>query len=506
MIHPTAINSITRYSGDDPQAAMEWVNSIDDHGTIFGWTAANKLQVALVRLSGAAYRWGLGSGRNYNTWVEFKRAFLERFGEKFETLLTRLHGMEQDFSESVQQYCDRFSAVASQLGFNPDADDQAANVNASMYKTYFMKGLTPALAEKVWTQKPTTMQEAMEAAKYFEDHKVSPGRSSRERRDDRAAPRYRAGNDYRGGNSDGRAFNNRVPSRAPDNRDNRPADNRDRRPYNPEPRPAAVYNGRPAPAAAYNARPAPATKSDEVEELRRQMEGLKLQLYESRAPPRQMNYAEASDFDRPHYSHGTYYNEGIPVSASPDPVSKPAAYTYSSYPYGEDYVDYGYTSGDNLYSDYSHYPDDNGHAYYADMGSAYDNPYPADYGESYVKRPYEDAMGPIPSKPTKRVSFEPGNIPPIGGDPRAYVPPAPNRQVMPRDRHPFSVEDIVRNQQTAAPPARPDNRRPAPAAFGPAPAPIAAPAATAARPRNRRSSRSATPCTSWQICRRAPHC
>jgi hypothetical protein len=56
MIHPTAITRITGYYGEDPQAAMEWVNSIHDHGTIFGWTAAHKLQVALVRLSGAAYR------------------------------------------------------------------------------------------------------------------------------------------------------------------------------------------------------------------------------------------------------------------------------------------------------------------------------------------------------------------------------------------------------------------------------------------------------------------
>ncbi len=68
----------------------------------------------------------------------------------------------------------------------------------------------------------------MEAAKYFEDHKMLPGRSGRERRDERdRGARYRASNAYRGANA--YRGDNRAPSRVPDNRDDRPADNRDNR-------------------------------------------------------------------------------------------------------------------------------------------------------------------------------------------------------------------------------------------------------------------------------------
>lgn len=164
-LNPAALSSVPKYSGERAGEAHEWLNHIDDTGELFGWTAAQKMSIAKVRLTGLAHQWCRGS--NVATWNEFKQAFLYRFGENYEVLLGRLHHMRQYHHEAAKDYCDRFLCLIAQLGHSIDHGIDAGI--STMYKTYFLQGLDPQLRAQVMTQRPATLSAAMDAAQYFED-------------------------------------------------------------------------------------------------------------------------------------------------------------------------------------------------------------------------------------------------------------------------------------------------------------------------------------------------
>ena len=77
------------------------------------------MQIAKVRFRGIAQRWA--QPRQFNTWNEFEKQFLERFGETPETAMVRLERCYQKTGESAKNFADRFLEEAEIAGSRADS-------------------------------------------------------------------------------------------------------------------------------------------------------------------------------------------------------------------------------------------------------------------------------------------------------------------------------------------------------------------------------------------------
>ena len=267
-LHPSTLSNISKFSGGKSEESYEWLNHIDDLGALFNWSDNQKLSVARVRLTGTAHQWVRGLPATVTTWDRFKASFLGRFGEKYETLLGKLHQIHQQEGETVKSYCDHFSTLIAQPGHSIEEYGHDADTNP-MFRTYFLQGLRTYLRTQVLTQKPANLSSAMEAARYFDDatwgNTSSPGYERRT--NDRRPPQN---------------YNGPPPPRRPAEgyNDRRPPPrwppSADRQPLAPQQPAGNPGNAGVVPPAA------PIKSNDPVDELRRQVENLKL-MYDGQA-------------------------------------------------------------------------------------------------------------------------------------------------------------------------------------------------------------------------------
>jgi len=152
-ILPSALAAVDHYDGRAD--AHCWLSSFKEIATIYDWSEADCLRIARIRFRGNAQRWA--QPRQFDSWNEFEKQFLDRFGETPETAMVRLERCYQKTGESAKNFADRFLEEAERAGRKSDT--------ALLHQ--FIRRLRPELRVEVTRQRPTTMEDAIEFCSYW---------------------------------------------------------------------------------------------------------------------------------------------------------------------------------------------------------------------------------------------------------------------------------------------------------------------------------------------------
>jgi hypothetical protein len=113
------------------------------------------LAVALARLEGSAY--DFSEGTVFNSWMDFKGAITQRYGEDKQVMKHKLSKCKQTMGEGILSYVDRFKFLAMRANIT----DGEEILNK------FLGGLIPALYDRVMVCCPISYDQAVEKAIYF---------------------------------------------------------------------------------------------------------------------------------------------------------------------------------------------------------------------------------------------------------------------------------------------------------------------------------------------------
>jgi hypothetical protein len=138
--------TIERFTGErgDRSYAHVWIATIEEVAEMSNWSADTCLKVARLRLGGHARLWldGLSNSRA-GDWESFKQAFLERFGERKESILAN---WLTAFSSRVNQLWSMLIASAA-------SHAEQGEVTTTRWPISFIKGLRPFLRKQVVLQR-----------------------------------------------------------------------------------------------------------------------------------------------------------------------------------------------------------------------------------------------------------------------------------------------------------------------------------------------------------------
>ena len=158
-----ALSLVEYFSGQYGHSAEAdaWIRAIDELADAAGWGHKTSLKLARLRLRGAARLWleAAELSDSMDDWPKFKGAFRTRFGERTDTLLTRLAQCKQERGERVQEYADRFLQLAHRAGRRRD----------DALEHQFIRGLRTFLRNQVVIQCLTDISEVIDYVKYLED-------------------------------------------------------------------------------------------------------------------------------------------------------------------------------------------------------------------------------------------------------------------------------------------------------------------------------------------------
>ena len=168
-ISPAALNSVRSFSGRLEEDAYEWLHHMDRTGALFQWSDEQKCAVALLKTARAAGAWARTLPLLVG-WVAFRSALMERFGDNFESLLAQLDNCSQNRREPIRGFNDRFRSLITRIEQQAHGPNNGApNIENPMYRTRYLRAIRPGLRNQVATQRPTRLEQAMQAAIYFED-------------------------------------------------------------------------------------------------------------------------------------------------------------------------------------------------------------------------------------------------------------------------------------------------------------------------------------------------
>ena len=150
------LQAVGPFSGGPNEDAFTWLLKLDRLALALGCADNSKLAVALSKLDGTAYNWSESSV--FPVWETFKAGFLSRFCDDPKLMRQRFHRCKQLQGEGVRSFADRFKVLAVRARMH-DAEELADK---------FLGGLIPALYDRVIVACPTSFDDTVEKAIYFE--------------------------------------------------------------------------------------------------------------------------------------------------------------------------------------------------------------------------------------------------------------------------------------------------------------------------------------------------
>lgn len=302
--HPSEINAVPKYHGDsnnDEYDARQWLDMLQEHAQMWGWTEEVCIKVARIRMAGPARHW-ISSLNRSTPWRELVEKFLARFGERTEVALSRLAACKQEAGENVDSYADRFRRDCNLAGRAEDA----------ALRHQFTAGLHRRIKLEVHRQIHSlqSLSEIIATAKEWEMF-YEDDRKANDRNNAAYGPPPRRGDDYNRRNNQGPRQNGfephysrnqqrgpqqyNGPPRSDGNQGGRPAyqgprdyDNWNRNYQDPHrpPMNSRFYSTPPVPRPV-PAAPSAEAASEDIDELARQLEQLQLNLAQLKREQRQ---------------------------------------------------------------------------------------------------------------------------------------------------------------------------------------------------------------------------
>ena len=314
----STLNAVERYSGTAD--AQSWLTSLEELGTLFGWTQATRLLVAKVRLSGAAQTWA--QRRQFVSWDQFQDQFLARFGETRESAIARLERCRQSPGETPRAFADRFLQDADKAGRIED--------DALVYQ--FIQRLHPDLRIEASRKQLRSIEDIVSFCNYWMGCQPNAGTEP--------APRGKL--QFADENRPAQGSGLRYPRfEGP-----RPRYNSDKPSYGHPSPPFREQTNRPFPAnnpPAQRPQPTPASTGKEVDDLTKQLERMRLnyaqqqeQLREKDRELRHMRHAIQSGGAAPQVNHVNIitpentYDDPDSLASTPAASDDPAAVNYFS--------------------------------------------------------------------------------------------------------------------------------------------------------------------------------
>lgn len=152
-IQPSVLTAVDRYEGRSD--AYSWLSSFKELAALYGWNEDECLRIPKIRFKGAAQRWV--QPRHFDSWDDFERQFLGRFGETRETAIVRLEQCYQRQGESPKSFADRFIEEAERAGRMQD----------DALLQHFIRRLLPDLRWEATRQRPQNLEDAIEFCNYW---------------------------------------------------------------------------------------------------------------------------------------------------------------------------------------------------------------------------------------------------------------------------------------------------------------------------------------------------
>lgn len=114
---PEDVQAVEPYDGDGD--AQAWLSSLEHWSELCCWSAHTCMQVARIRLKGAAQQWVQHA--KPQDWASFSSAFLDRFAASPTAAIDELYQCTQKVTESPDEYATRFMRLSSITQWAEDA-------------------------------------------------------------------------------------------------------------------------------------------------------------------------------------------------------------------------------------------------------------------------------------------------------------------------------------------------------------------------------------------------
>jgi len=167
------VSLVPKFSDSESEVPLEeFISTIESSARIGNWNEADKIEVATLRLAGAAKIFYNGCSELHEqgvTWQKFKDTFRNRFKDVHtdQFHFTNLQNARQRKNESPQQFADRCKALAQKI--IPKVDDPVAQrihreTAERMLLASFCSGLTGNSGTYTRYSNPQTIEQALTTA------------------------------------------------------------------------------------------------------------------------------------------------------------------------------------------------------------------------------------------------------------------------------------------------------------------------------------------------------
>lgn len=161
MLHMTA-DLIPAFSGrDKTYEVTRWIEDVEDHAEIFGWTPLQQLLVARRALTGTAALW-LRAERPHKSWLELKAALIKEFTDSMDT--KTIHEMMSARKKHRDESCSDYMLVMKELGRRGKMADYVAI-------KYIVDGIVDREQNKIMLYGVTSYNDLKEKLKIYETFK-----------------------------------------------------------------------------------------------------------------------------------------------------------------------------------------------------------------------------------------------------------------------------------------------------------------------------------------------
>lgn len=179
------VSVIPTFNGDERDSVSDFISKIEDVGTLSGWSDANKIVVAKLKLKGTAFSFSKSDEacQSAQNLTDLQHALEGRFKEKLPDhyYFEQLANIRQERGETIEKYSDRvkhLSIKTIRCTHNAEVDKVLREEGDRRAMEAFTRGLFGELGKQVRIRFPKTLQEAVTLAIAIRDVERKPSHES----------------------------------------------------------------------------------------------------------------------------------------------------------------------------------------------------------------------------------------------------------------------------------------------------------------------------------------